>query len=493
MGNNWKKIIEHYHLFFISENDIIDSYNGRSSIDFFKYQIKQDENFMADEKPILFISEYFHDTIKFSFSNSSIWCSYLPLKPDNIVWETQEKFEDYIDNLCKILLDKFEKFKFRYHLVNAIENKEFAIRMHKESNLIDLGGHYAKVEPFIFHSEVKMKNLILNELVQNGDLKYLLLLLNNNYINGENFKIALCDDYASIPINYYPKNTSRSNKVSNTTEIYYNKQSIIEENLSLISNFKGIKISTFSSVNELIKSRHKFDIILLDYLFSNSQDLNTPDKVEYGTKLLTEIIGFNGKETFPFGYLGKHWILPISAFSDSMVNELQNMGITFTSEEIYLSKGADPITEPYLFLYELFYMINEQIKIAISWAVDWDTLTKVRIKEVLTIVKGSKHSDLENSRDEWIKSFSEVSDIFRKITQLEIDSKDIVSDKISDEGSHSFLAKSLVTYLQQDDNRKKIRILTHYRDLLYQLAFKSYKDNEIIFIEVNKLRQALNS
>lgn len=504
MKDSWKKILEQFHLFFIDENDIQSSKDSRLSIDFFKYKVISSECFKSDEKPIIFISEYFHDTIKFSFANSSIWCSYLPLKPDNTVWKSHEQFEDYIDNECQIILEKFEKYKFRYHLVNAIENKEFAIRMHKESNLIDMGkssldgssGHYAKVEPFIFHSELKLKNLILQEFKLDGDLKYLFQLLKMfASSNGKLIRIALCDDYANMTINRYSSESSELVKASIAAGIDCSKLSIIEDNLSLVPNCNGLEIETFSSVVELIESQQKFDIILLDYLFSVGKDGSKLTEPNYGTELFTKVIGINSKSksTLPYGYLGKHWILPISAFSDSMVNELQNMGITFTSEEIYLSKGADPITEPYLFLYELFYMINEQIKIAISWAVDWDTLTKVRIKEVLTKVKGSKHTDLENSRDEWIKSFSEVSDIFRKITQLEIDSKDIVNNNVLVEGSHSFLARSLVTYLQQDENRSKIRILTHYRDLLYQLAFKPYKDNEYIFIEANKLHQALNS
>lgn len=504
-----------YHIVYLSDHLSSNDPSKSLTIDLSKLS----EEARKSKYPILFILlESSYDGNKDSlaikkeyFLTSSIWFRTLYLKPKNVM--TIDDWKKKLNQEKERLIEHYNKNIERFTMANAIENKEYALRMFEQSHLVDLGGHYAKIEPNFFHSEAIFKRKIGNNFKNPSDPggKYYREIYNflsskgkDNKFSHKYIKIALCDDYALVKL----KNKDDS-KYDNTAlgSNEFTKSELIEDvfqNRLKTGEYLNdiIKIIPLESVDELTSSKHKFDIILLDYLFSigkNNGAYEVKQNADYGTKFLIE---FNRKKenknsrdkfTLTFGFQNTHWILPISAFSDSMINELQNQGITFTSDDIYLSKGADPITEPYLFLYELLYMINEQIKVAVGWCIDWDIETKPKIQEVCYAGFALSQDDLESKRKDWINKFSEVSAIFSKITQIELDAEDVVVDggeKIS--GSHSFLAESLQTYLKDPTNRSKIRILTHYRDLLYQLAFKSYQDNEYIFIEANKLKEALN-
>lgn len=513
-----------YDSFYVPEENLSSSDN-KEEVNFFKVPINSEKEYRTDTKPILFICEPI-DTTQYSkktfFLDSSIW------------FRSTIKEADKELSLDSILLE-IDTYKNRYKLINAIENKEFAIRQHEQSKLYEKGGHAAKVEPYIFHSELTIKNLIIDGLndakpkdekigleVKDNSRKLSYLAHFFKYLNKNGLKksirIAICDDFADKALSEPSEKKIELIKPPKKGQL--SKKDIIEENLKFVAfgenqkfgeakkepieiyfeNF--IHLETYCSMDEIFESKKKFDIILLDYLFSYDIDGNVLPNPEYGTKLLEDLISKKADKQLPAGFLSTHWILPISAFSNSMINELQNKGITFTNDDIFLSLGADPITEPYLFLYELFFLINEQIRVSIGWAMEWEENYEKRINETISLIKDSTSYKLEEDRNGWIKKFAEISDVFSKITQLQIDSEnqksseeanaDPAANVSQQKGStNSLLAEKLIGYLQ-DEAEPKIRILTHYRDLLYQLAFKSYQDNEIIFIEVNKLRYELS-
>ncbi len=90
-------------------------------------------------------------------------------------------------------------------------------------------------------------------------------------------------------------------------------------------------------------NKESFDLILVDYNIDDST---------YGTEFINDLIGKRYPDAKP-GPFNKHWFMPISIFSDTMIDDLRNNNIGFVSEKYYLSRGADPINTPHLFLNNL--------------------------------------------------------------------------------------------------------------------------------------------
>lgn len=82
------------------------------------------------------------------------------------------------------------------------------------------------------------------------------------------------------------------------------------------------------------------------------------DVLEYNKKLLKQI-------KFNSGTLRKLWIFPITAFNQTLIDDLTNNNVRLIDYYWHISKGADPITTPFLFLRMLNSFLYLQLEEAV--------------------------------------------------------------------------------------------------------------------------------
>ncbi len=268
-----------------------------------------------------------------------------------------------------------------------------------------------------------------------------------------NIDIILCDDHAENKIN----------------ETDFNKKEIIVKNLDLL-DLKCFNILTCKNLESLYKSKD-CDIILLDYKLGDDEN----GKKETGTQYFIDRqeTGINIKEKHQF--LGKNWVLPISYLSNEMIEDFRENNVAFTENNLVLSLGADPISQPYRFLYELLYILNEQLKRAIGWTIEDNFMEYLKkANDLIEFIKGCKEINREGTKN----LFSEVSTLFHRIHTIKNNKR---------EGLYQSLNNKI------KDEEKKIEILSLYRDLLYQLSFMKHEDNELLFFLLTDLEDCLKN
>lgn len=296
-----------------------------------------------------------------------------------------------------------------------------------------------------------------------SDIDKLITEINEFGMKDLKISLALCDDYAYIQIV----------QIDNTI---YTKKYIIEKTIEqLFPKLKDIFIvNSFSSIDALLQTIENSkccDIILLD--FDLGEDSNGGNIK--GTKYFDERKGKKDKHQF----LDKNWVLPISYMSDEMIKDFRSNGVTFTQNDLVLSMGADPITKPYLFLFELLSIVIQQLDLALSWSIEFENGYKKKIQQFIVELKTLQDDRyIDNNRSKWIKEFTEASIIFNRI-QIIYDYK-----------KRAGLYQSL--YSKLEDLKDEIKILELYKDLLYQVAYIDYKDNEMLAILLTDLQNCLN-
>jgi hypothetical protein len=375
--------------------------------------------------------------------------------------------EVFIKNL-KLIIEKIKIFNELelYETLVCYEYQDLYARTVGENVL--KGGHGEKILPFLFTGKTHFQNLI-NELLNNE---------NNIFRIVNKIKILLIDDHAQENLRALnDKENIKKNKeqILNSLFQYFIPNQMIKFVIDIVDNVEFIDNDT--------EADQQADLVLLDYNFNNEKSGVNFIKALHGDYKTIKLRGFGNKIH----------VIPISSFSRTFRDDLRFQGLPINFSSYTVHNGADFLSTPEVFIYYLLSLTVNLTNDFVGWSIDWEETEKT-IKEVCYAAFNLSHGQLENKRKEWINKFSDVSAIFSKITQIELDAEDVVADdgeKIS--GSHSFLAESLQTYLKDPTNRSKIRVLTHYRDLLYQLAFKSYQDNEYIFIEANKLKEALKN
>jgi len=454
-------------------------------------------------KPFLFISDYPLSTRgnrKASFLDCSIWNNYVHLNDSDV---DKEKDFDNLHVQLEALNSEYKKYEVRFFCNSALENREHCYRKFSNNHLkqIGSGAHAIHVDPFLFHSETEMKKKcesLLDRIapyVKKGNV---------------NINIGICDDYSESDITRYKKGVNCKG---------INKRQIIESNLNSLDHYVLDKITfRFTSYNTIEKlvirdktGEHSrlinSDILLLDYLFSNEKvDPNFKEIPEMGTRFF-EAIDQNGvrkdeKNEFKIhvdrkhSFLSKLWIIPISSFTSSMLDDLQFQGVTFTDEDIVLSRGADPITQPYLFLYELLFLLYEQLELSLKWFVDF----KKDLKKIIAFCKEItelSEEKVENNKATWLNEFTRITAIFKIISDLQNSIIDFPGQSEQKKENrivqyHSLLSQSILDILRIE-KRGEIEIYGHYRDLLYQLSFSSLQDNEAILAILNDLTTACQS
>ena len=382
---------------------------------------------------------------------------------DSSIWYRSLNYsdKDFKSQLTAILAETLQYFDWKLYQSNvAREYCELYTRLFKEDYIIEIGGHGSNVTPFSPHSETEMKEKA-DEILKRLEEKDIIwdFLLIDDYVNS---KLAVGKE--GVDKTYIKKNKTEiieshiGNKLSNSIEI----KEQIEEGIAILRK------KQFNTKKNESGENKKFDVILLDYLFSNSK----PTK--YGTELLEKItkdIDFSyGKGPF-----NRYWFFPVSVFSDAFLSDLQAKGLSYINEHWYLSRGADPVNTPQLFRYQLYYFLEQQVK-----TVDLESIEIFRFflekPIVLSQIAGNKY---RYNVDEWAKK---VFGIFiQRYSNMEY-LRDLEPIK-----SKSAFIKSISDYLTKH-RAKETYIIEHIRRLLYLLAYEVGHEWQIMSAELQLIQ-----
>lgn len=280
---------------------------------------------------------------RYRFFDSSIWVRYVSKEKNQLGETLKQQLERVIGEFKENLKNKLYKTNV------AKEYIEYHHRLFKNSYLKKIGGgHASDITPFMFHSETYMQekaNKLMEKFCKDGI----------------SWDLLLMDDFAKKELmigNIPPPNSN-----SSTT---YSKEKIINELLNQNTTSPIFKITSAATIdagiNQLKRdslnptNAQNYDAILLDYLFSGS---NEKEAAKYGTELLVKINEDTGlKKAKAFNY--KFWIYPVSVFSDALHSSLREQGVQYLEEDWVLGRGADPINTPQLFRYDFLDFIKVQ-------------------------------------------------------------------------------------------------------------------------------------
>lgn len=209
--------------------------------------------------------------------------------------------------------------------------------------------------------------------------------------------------------------------------------------------------------DNLKEKNNQYDVILLDYLLGE-KNIN---KRELGSEIFTDA-RFSAMSKHK-GPLGKYWIFPITSFSNAMRNEISGEGIQHIHDDWYLFDGADPISTPQLFRYNLFKLMYLQIQQSL--------ITKDDIINFISSYLG----------DEKIEENKEVGYIIRQQSRrlygLFMQKFGAVESLKSDAENGSAFAKSILKYTKDnDDQLENQHFFEMVRKTLFLVGYGTHQD-----------------
>jgi hypothetical protein len=364
-----------------------------------------------------------HQFCSFIF-NSSIWIHYVEIEISNGKVDVDltklncKKVTDTIQNLRKDNCFRDEKNNniSIFQTSNAKENIDYQFRLQHNNYLPDIGAHGKNITPFLFSNEyqslVSIENI--NKKSESNKIEPQFDKPELFTFNNSQFNILLVDDKMGkgqlienlLNLDYFNGNQISQNTVWNEGKVvcrFFKKgctNGIVKaeddeayllriEDFAKDSNFKDhTKIFHVTSIRDaiLLLSTNKigttairFDLIMLDYLL-DYKDCSKTER-EYSSHLFAWFTNKKNDSSDSFG-LGKDknliqsiknnrgpmqklWIFPITAFNQTFIDDLRNQGVRLIDYYWYLSRGADPINTPFLFINTLNNFLQLQLKQAV--------------------------------------------------------------------------------------------------------------------------------
>lgn len=423
---------------------------------------------------------------RYQFFDSSIWYRMISLEGDD--------FKGRFEKLLKELVQNNENKL--YETISAIESLELQQRLLLNSYLVDeVDGHARAVVPFRFHSETMMR--IRAKEIEKEIAPY-------------NWGCVLIDDFAYSPMKCRISQAAQSDK-SLSSDIDGNKPqgkkaigklnlidkiihgeshsgkklvSILNKKEEVSIPGKSIRTKLTNDSGESDESNQKTgeeipnwkeegksliqeysyaDILIIDYLLGKDES----GELQYGADLITEIMDENTlKQAKPFK---KHWIFPIAVFNNAFASHLGEVGENNIQSKLMLAKGADPVTTPYRFRYQLFTFLKAQK----------EALEAIPVKILAKILNESSAKNHENHREILARSFIDIISPMASFDLLE---------KAKEDGSR--FAKS---YLDEIDPMGEIKRLgIHIQNIAYFIGYGSVQDTGKIRQELWRLKDFLN-
>lgn len=387
---------------------------------------------------------------RYQFFDSSIWYRMISLEGDDFKGRFEKLLEELVQHNEKRL----------YNTISAIESLELQQRLFLNSYLVDeVDGHSQAVVPFRFHSETMMK-------VRAKEIEA--------EISPYTWGCVLIDDFAYTPMkckNKCPDAISKRkliHKIVNQQESDSTGDVIIEEDELLMILNNGDPAPPDENENwtrkgkELIKKYPYADLLIVDYLLGKDEK----DQLQFGADLINNIMEEDDlKDAKPFK---KHWIFPIAVFNNAFASHLGEVGENNIQSKLTLAKGADPVTTPHLFKYQLFTFLKAQ-KVSLEL-----TLPAV-LKQIV------EESEKRNHRGVLADAYE---NILESVTNLKL----LESAKKGGVGSR--FARSYLGSL--DENGELRRLSIHIQNLAHFIGFGSVQDTGKIRKELWRLNDSLN-
>ncbi len=414
---------------------------------------------------------------RFKFLDSSIWYRYVPIEGG------------FNKNLQEVLKTIAWAYKNRLYFKNVcFEFLEFQNRLIQNSYLDNAygSGHARQVFPFTFHSETAMeekasgkKEGIIHALTGDATKLRWNFLLVDDFANeclkegkekeGPAIKKEIVRRLIESPPAHHMKAESNIAKSFDCAKT-------VDEALPMLGcemkkANRGASSSEPSKAvaqEENNKAYRVYDIILLDYLFSDTEPQH------YGTKLLEKIECADRHDGV--GVLQSYWIYPISVFNEAIQSDLQEKGYQYLEKYWHLARGADPLNTPHLFRRTLYEFMQAQAgKILFKEKDLWQFMAENPLSEPEKLQNSNaqfKTSRNVLSREKAIQAFRRFIERFSM-----------------DEGlpSGSALAESV---LQQLADLKTRDLRDHIRQLLYLLGFSVGFDFPVIEREFRAIEDA---
>ena len=220
----------------------------------------------------------------------------------------------------------------------------------------------------------------------------------------------------------------------------------------------------------LLLSKFKFDMVFFDYLL-HKKDKGSAER-DYANQFFNFLSNKHLSKTlfdlrrfvlYNRGPLDKLWIMPITGFNQTFINDLYRNNINLIDNKWNISNGADPITTPWQFLYHLNRFIELQLK------------SNVFSKKKLMTFLQYTCEDLEAFIKDSIDNYQAVNcfDKFQQFMGAEY------SEFVKRYGSRKLIQRDAI--LKNEDNSNKSMFATYVSNEFYN------KDTYYIEIELNRL------
>lgn len=395
----------------------------------------------SSPEPFIIITNKSKDNIYQQFNtvifNSSIWFWYINISD-------KDKLEKNIELINQGIQSRRKSFS----TFNAKEYIDYNLRLQSYNYLENSEeGHGRHVTPQIYSNELEKREEIQlqeefeflknNKIVQNGEY----------FNNGVTLRILLIDDKIGSPIDckakliqdlleldfdhekrkdvcwLTPKRDKTHSVLIKIVESYVDKSEHKNNTSKIIkeldkNKIQIIAVKSLSIARKLLSDKNiRCDLIMMDYLLAEIDKEPGEKRREYATEfwgngfekyfeiskkeLIVKVndnkYSLEEKEKYLTikkiydkiktnrGPLQKLWIYPITAFNQTFIDDLRNKGIRLIDYYWYLSRGADPINTPYLFLNSLNKFLQLQLENAIFSAEELKVFLKKSIKRVKEI------------------------------------------------------------------------------------------------------------
>lgn len=395
------------------------------------------------------------------FNNSSIWIRIAPLHDDKLKKKIEKEFETY----TKLGL---------YSQEPSQENFEYQLRS-QNANYLDArfsNAHSHYITPTLYHDELQCANNILSintesdetkrkypEIARFHDVTLRILLIDDKDEKGGQIAQLMSLEVFDADNKLYDKTVWKDNGIMSYFFTYndkYNRNIFDLSKDKTSSNVQIIQVTNLADAIQLLSDESiRFDLILLDYLLGKKKDdendrqLSTDffiwfqdkhgentsvdylriqlwekvypkeenkDEIKYKdrdelldlNKQLRERIKSNR------GPLRKLWIFPITAFNQTLIDDLTNNNVRLIDYYWHISKGADPVTTPYLFL----RMLNSFLYLQLEESVFLEhEIKKFLIKSIRRLRNVEKPEDfaaeMGSDYTEFVQNFMNRSIIYR--------------------------------------------------------------------------------
>lgn len=379
-----------------------------------------------------------------NYMDSSIWtyCLDNSKTPERVDWVLKSIYDNYRNGY--------------YSTCQAREFLNLNARLSLNSYLEGSGedtAHAKYVVPFIFHSEYKAKQKLIDDGCSEAD----------NFCCGYKWRFLLVDDHAEDGLSVVGGNADekRPSKIDiildrlmsldgikvkarkyDSTEEYSDDYNIIIE---YVSNLKECK--------EALEQK-KYDIILMDYLLGVKK--NQPGR-EYSYELFDSINDL--KTNGAIGPGKRLYFMFISAYVYAIQERLDERLISRSTKDWFIGRGACPLNTPEIFLYHLHSIMQKRV----STMLEVDSKVSVGDKNILCqMFETTDNNSTDNNLDTVCRE--KFVDLLNLISHV----KTLVDNDLTG-SNNSVLARSIFEKEQLPTDRA---FWEHFRHLCYLMGYE---------------------